>query len=216
MITTKERILDAAERLFAEHGYDGTSLRAITASAGANLASVNYHFKSKEELLTALFRRRLEQLNDERLRLLDKLESEAAGGPVPLASLVRALLEPPLRLAATPGTAFGKLLGRMYSEPGGFPQKIFVQELRAFAERFSAAFRSTLPELPGQELFWRIFFSIGAMAHTLAAPELLRLVSGGACDPSDTDTAVEMLIAFVQAGLSGPPARPNAAISDGR
>jgi AcrR family transcriptional regulator len=208
MGSTRERIMDAAERLFAERGYDGTSLRAITAQAGANLASVNYYFNSKEALLGALFSRRLGQLNRERLRMLDELEMQAGGRAVPLPKLVRVLLEPPLRLAADPDAAgFGKLLGRMYSGSGGFPQQVFVDELRQMVERFSAAFRRTLPGLSDAERMWRMFFSIGAMAHTLAAPDLLRLVSGGSCDPLDTDTAVEMLVAFVEAGFTGPHAR---------
>src|SRR5512138_1669857 len=126
MHTTKDRILDAAERLFAERGYDGTSLRAITAAAGANLAAVNYHFRSKESLMRALFSRRLGALNRERLELLRRLEVEAAGAPVPVERLVRVLLEPPLRLGNRHGASgFGLLLGRMYSAPGGFPEKIF-------------------------------------------------------------------------------------------
>ncbi len=214
MASTKERIMDAAEKLFAEHGYDGTSLRTLTARAGVNLASVNYHFRSKEELLGCVFRRRLEQLNAERLRLLEELEAGSEGRPVPLRQLIRVLLEPPLRLAATPEAAgFGKLLGRMYSGSGGFPQKIFAGELRAFIERFSAAFARTLPGLPAPERFWRMFFSIGAMAHTLAAQELLRTVSGGMCDPLDVDTAVEMLVTFVEAGLDGPPSGAKRSLS---
>ncbi len=208
MSTTKERILDAAESLFAERGYDGTSLRAITARAGANLAAVNYHFNSKEALIGALFGRRLGQLNRERLGLLDELEAKAGDGAVPVAKLVRVLLEPPLRFAGGPGaTGFGILLGRMYSAPGGFPQKILAEQLRGFSDRFVAAFRRALPGLSDVERFWRLFFSIGAMAHTLAAPDLLRLVSGGACDPLDVETAVEMLVAFIEGGMKSPPGR---------
>ncbi len=205
MSSTKERILDAAEGLFAERGYDGSSLRAITARAGVNLAAVNYHFNSKEALIGALFRRRLGQLNRERLRLLDELEAAAGDGPVPVAQLVRGLLEPPLRLAGDPGTTgFGVLLGRMYSDPGGFP--MLAEEVRELSGRFVAAFRRALPGLSDVERIWRVFFAIGAMAHTLAAPDLLRLVSGGTCDPGDVETAVKMLVAFIEGGMESPPA----------
>ena len=79
---TRERILDAAERLFMESGYEGTSMRMITGEAGVNLAAVNYHFGSKEALLREVFRRRLNWLNTERLRALDLLEQQAQGAPL--------------------------------------------------------------------------------------------------------------------------------------
>ncbi len=93
-IETKERILDVAERLFADFGYKATSLRDITSEAGVNLASVNYHFGSKDALLTALLDRRFEPVNRRRLELLDGLEA-SANGAVDLPALVRAFLSPP-------------------------------------------------------------------------------------------------------------------------
>ena len=96
-IETKERILDAAERLFADFGYKATSLRDITGEAGVNLASVNYHFGSKDALLTALLERRFEPVNRRRLELLDQLE-ESADGKVDVQEIVRAFLSPPFEL----------------------------------------------------------------------------------------------------------------------
>lgn len=212
MRDTKERILDTAERLFAERGYDATSLRAITREAGVNLAAVNYHFSTKEALLRALFARRLELLNRRRLAMLDVYEAEAGGNPVPVEKIVRALLEPVLRLGGDPasgGTGFGMLLGRMYTWPSSQVRRVFVSELRDQIERFRAAFRRSLPQLPGKELYWRIFFSIGAMAHTLAGSGLLEIISDGACDPADLDGTVERLIEYTVAGLEAPlPVRP--------
>src|SRR5438067_208004 len=82
---TKSRILDAAERLFLEHGFEATSLRQLTAAAGVNLAAVNYHFGSKEELFQAVLTRRLDPVNQERIDLLTKLEREAGLKAPPLA-----------------------------------------------------------------------------------------------------------------------------------
>src|SRR6185312_11029386 len=79
---TKDRILDAAEALFMEHGFEATSLRAITTAAGVNLAAVNYHFGSKEELFQSVLTRRLDPMNQERVALLTELERGAAPGPV--------------------------------------------------------------------------------------------------------------------------------------
>jgi AcrR family transcriptional regulator len=202
MRETKERILDAAEKLFALYGYDATSLRTITREAGVNLAAVNYHFSSKEALLRALFARRLGLLNEKRLAMLTAYEEEAGGQPVPLERILRAFLEPVLRLGA--GTGFGTLVGRMYSWPSAQLQRIFLSEMQPLIGRFKAAFRKTLPAYPVKELYWRVFFCIGAMAHTLAGSSLLRALSGGACDPADLDGTVERMIAFLTAAFDAP------------
>ena len=91
---TKNDLLEAAEKLFAEHGFARSSLRAITREAGANLASVNYHFGSKEGLVRAVFARRLEPLNQERLALLDRCLESAAGDPDLVAVLPRSSQSP--------------------------------------------------------------------------------------------------------------------------
>ena len=97
---TRSRILDAAERLFMEHGFDGTSMRMITSQAGVNLAAVNYHFGTKELLIQEVFRRRLTHLNQSRLVALDQLEAEAAGAPIKPSRIVDAFFGTALRMAA--------------------------------------------------------------------------------------------------------------------
>src|SRR5512143_118352 len=94
---TKDRILDAAERLFAEHGFDATSLRMITAEAGVNLAAVNYHFRSKDALIEAVFSRCIRPLNRERLRLLAAVEEASGGAPPRLEDVIRAFVTPVIR-----------------------------------------------------------------------------------------------------------------------
>ena len=87
-IDTRERILDAAERLFMTHGFDGASMRQITGEAAVNLAAVNYHFGSKEALMQEVFRRRLDWLNDERIRVLDEMEEAAGDKPLKPSQIV--------------------------------------------------------------------------------------------------------------------------------
>ncbi|MEO6565431.1 MAG: helix-turn-helix domain-containing protein, partial [Casimicrobiaceae bacterium] len=114
---TKDRLLDAAEALFMEHGFEATSLRLITATAGANLAAANYHFGSKEELFQAVLTRRLDPMNQQRVELLDRFERETAPEIVPCERILAALFIPALRLARDPqrgGTNFLRLLGRAY------------------------------------------------------------------------------------------------------
>src|SRR5437764_4269513 len=112
---TKERILDAAEALFMEHGFEATSLRQITATAGVNLAAVNYHFGSKEELFQAVLTRRLDPMNQERIGLLTRFEREAAPRALSCERILAAMFIPALRLARDRrrgGKDFLRLLGR--------------------------------------------------------------------------------------------------------
>jgi len=99
---TKTRILDAAELLFMEHGFEATSLRSLTSAASVNLAAVNYHFGSKEELFQAVLTRRLDPMNQERIDLLERVEREAAGKQVSCEKILSAMLIPALRLARVP------------------------------------------------------------------------------------------------------------------
>src|SRR3954453_22954021 len=88
---TKTRILDAAESFFMEHGFEATSMRQLTTAAGVNLAAVNYHFGTKEELFQAVLTRRLDPMNQERIELLDELEREAAGKPASCEKILAAM-----------------------------------------------------------------------------------------------------------------------------
>src|SRR4051812_4019575 len=114
---TRTRILDAAEELFMRHGFEGTSMRLLTAKAGVNLAAVNYHFGSKHALIEALLRRRLDPMNQARLAELEKLE--ASGETLSPEAIIRAFIVPSLRLvedAKSGGRNFIRLLGRTYTE----------------------------------------------------------------------------------------------------
>src|SRR5712664_2084310 len=114
---TKTRILDAAELLFMEHGFEATSLRQLTSAAGVNLAAVNYHFGSKEELFQAVLTRRLDPMNHDRIELLQKVEREAAGKALSCVKILFAMLIPALRLARDErrgGKNFLRLVGRAY------------------------------------------------------------------------------------------------------
>lgn len=204
---TKEKILDAAERLFAEHGFAETSLRMITSEAGVNLASANYHFHSKDALIEAVFARRIGPMNQKRLEMLDACEAEAAGGPLPLEQVILAFIGPVLRIGsdlAVRQAAFKRLMGRMYVEPADTVRKILIDQMREVVRRFTAAFRRALPHIPQTELLWRLHFGVGVMAHTLAGTYHLEVLSGGLCDLSDTEGIVRRMTAFLTAGLRAP------------
>jgi AcrR family transcriptional regulator len=202
---TKKKILDAAERLFADHGFDA-SLRSITSEADVNLASVNYHFGSKDALIEAVFARRLVPLNRERFEMLDRIEAEEKDRP-PLDRVLEAFVAPPLRLFGSKeygGEVFMRLMGRAMIDPGERLEEIFLSQFREVAERFVAALRRARPELPVEDVLWRLFFSVGAMAHAMAQPQRLKVFSHGLCDPNDIDAMIRRLVAFLTAGMSAP------------
>ena len=205
---TKEKILDAAEKLFAASGFDGTSLRSITAEAGANLAAVNYHFGSKDDLIQAVFARRLTPLNSERLRLLDALEAEAGEKAPDLEAIIRAFLTPALRLAgASPArrVVMG-LLGQAMSQPDERIRRLFITQFTEVGSRFQAALARAVPSLPPEEIFWRLMFMIGAMVHSMTLSQNLEEFSGGLCRSSDVRSIVDHLVPFVKAGMQAPAA----------
>jgi AcrR family transcriptional regulator len=210
MNDTKAKILCAARRLFAQHGFSGTSLRAITKEAGVNLAAVNYHFQSKEALIRELFALHVSPLNAERLRMLDEAEARAAGTPLPLGEIVAAFALPMLELRARYGDAVGILLGRAYAEPGDFFRTSVIPHMSEVGIRFRAAFSRALPHLPPEELYWRIHFLIGAVSQTLATRGVIETISQGACSSSDMDSARKYLIQYAVGALSAPSIQENA------
>lgn len=196
---TKTRLLDAAEKLFAEKGIDATSIRDITSAAGTNPAAVNYHFRSKEALVEAVYVRRIRPVNRMRLELLDEVEARAGAGGPSLEQIVDASIGPVLREYY--GTSFMALMGRMYVEPGDLPIRIIGEQMREVARRFGGALRRALPGLSEQELYWRMNFAIGGLLHTLAGTKLLEFISDGKCGASDVETIRERIVTFVCAGL---------------
>jgi AcrR family transcriptional regulator len=200
---TRTRILDAAEELFMQHGFEGTSMRLLTAKAGVNLAAVNYHFGSKHALVEAVFRRRLDPMNQARIVELEKLEGAAAPEQI-----IRAFVSPTLRLvedARGGGRNFIRLLGRTYTEPAKAVRQLIGQMYAPVMDRFKAALARALPQMPAEELVWRMHFMFGTLAYTLAATDTVQLIAG--CKPEDRYDArllEERLTAFLNAGLNAP------------
>ena len=209
---TKERILDTAERMFSEHGYAATSLRGIIAEAGVNLAAVHYHFHSKEALLEAVILRRSVPANQERLALLDRFEKEAGGNPPPLEKVIEAFVAPTVQMSRDPqsaGMVFMRLLGRLHAE-GDLLPRIITAQFGDVLRRFGAALRAALPDLPPEELFWRLNLAIGALAQTLRGGSKDLETIADLSLSLDSEAALERLVAFLSAGFRAPvPAAAN-------
>src|SRR6185295_17927900 len=205
---TRTRILDAAEELFMLHGFEGTSMRLLTAKAQANLAAVNYHFGSKHALIEAVFRRRLDPMNAARIAEIDRLEKEANGRALSAEAIIHAFVGESLRMiedTKSGGRNFIRLLGRTYTEPSK-PIRVLIGQLYAPAmERYKNAFERALPQMPRDELVWRMHFMFGTLSYTLAATDTVQLIAG--CKPEDRYDARLLearLTAFLQAGLLAP------------
>jgi len=203
-LDTKEQILDAAEELFADRGFDATSLRTITSKAGVNLAAIHYHYGSKEALIEAVLCRRLDDLNRERLELLDEYEATAGDDALELEPLLESFLGPPLRLSADPARRaelFIRLLGHAYTQPGDFLVKLFTTRFGGLVQRYLTAFGRALPELPPEEVVWRFHFMIGIMAHTMAGMHKMGSLGVHVTPASDMDAIIARLVTFVAAGM---------------
>jgi AcrR family transcriptional regulator len=210
---TRDRILDAAEGLFVEHGFDGTSMRMITSAANANLAAVNYHFGSKDALVQAVFRRRLTALNQERLAELDRLEAEAGGTPLRPSGIVEAFFGTALRMAADTehgGRSFMRLLARTYNEPNAFVRQFLAEEYAEVMDRFLGALFVSLPEVPRAEILWRFHFMTGAMAFAISGLGGLYELAGLSATDDDPQRLLPRLMSFLLGGLRAPLPGANA------
>ena len=204
---TRLRILDAAEVLFTEHGFEATTLRQITGAAAVNLAAVNYHFGSKEALIREVFRRRLTWLNQQRLKELDRLEAEAGDSPVKPSRILEVFFGVALKMAADTeggGRTFMRLLGRTYTKPSEFVSGFLAEEYAAVIARFKAALIRALPNVPGEEILWRFHFMLGAMSYAISGADALHIVDEAALDDGDTEALYARLMSFMLGGLRAP------------
>jgi AcrR family transcriptional regulator len=196
MTDTKQRILDTAEKLFGENGYAVTSLRHIISEARVNLASIHYHFGSKQDLLDQVILRKAGPMNERRLKLLEQFEAEAAPEPASVEKIVVAFILPALLMEKSP--EFAKLMGRVHSE--GLMPEIARRNFQPMIARFQAALHRALPDMSAKELAWKSHFALGAMAHALTArPEL---DEGSTIEPPMA--IATRLVAFVSNGFRAP------------
>jgi AcrR family transcriptional regulator len=204
--SVRDRILEVAERLFAEHGMSGVGLRAISAEAKVNLASIAYHFGSKDGLLEALFAQRAAPIAEERLRLL--AQCYAIADKPKLEDILDAFLRPALVLGVQPqfgGPAFVKLRARLATEPKVLSRKILSKAFDISSRKFIDAFTQALPELPRAEVEWRFHFMLGAMFYTMADSGRIQALTKGRIDPGDVKRALSHMIPFLAAGFRSAP-----------
>ena len=203
---TRSAILAAAERLYADRGFSEVTLRDIVAEANVNLAAVNYHFGSKDELIAELFVTRSLALNKERLRELREAE-EAGDGRADISEVLRALVGPTLRGCLGPEN--------QRSTPARFMIRVSIESVPAIRRirnreidhlrKFVAAIRRALPDRAEVELYWGLHFALAMAQQTVRDSERLTKLSDGQCDLDDVEGVIDRIVAVAAMALAGGP-----------
>ena len=197
--STKDRILGAAEELFAQFGFAGTSLRQVTSRADVNIAAVNYHFGSKENLVNEVFRRRMDEMSAQRL---SQLRTAVAQSPCELESVLAAFVAPALALAQDRhgGGAFIRVIARAYAEKNDSLRRFLSDQYGHVLREFAKAIAGCVPELSKEELYWRLDFLSGALTYAMADFGMIKRPSG-VSEATHRERAARELIRFAAAGL---------------
>lgn len=203
--TVRQRLIDAGERLFAEHGWQNVGIRTIAAEAQVSLAALNYHFGEKESLLAEIFAARAQPIADARTRLLTDMQ---AHGPMTLERVIEAFLRPSLTVGSEfGGRVFVKLRARLAAEPEALCRRILADAFDESSGQYMAAIKSLLPALPASDLHWRFHFLLGTMVYTMADTGRIQSMTGGQCNPGDAEAALRYLVPFLCAGFRAEPAK---------
>jgi AcrR family transcriptional regulator len=200
---TRSAILAAAERLYADRGFGDVTLRDIVAEANVNLAAVNYHFGSKDELIAELFVTRSLATNRERLNEL-KTAEEKGGGRADIDAILRALVGPTLRGCLGPdreGSTAARFMIRASIESVPPIRRIKNREIDHL-RKFAAAMRRSLPGCDEAELYWGLHFALAMAHHTIREKERLAKLSEGRCDLNDVKGIIDRVVAVSVMALS--------------
>jgi AcrR family transcriptional regulator len=205
---TSERLIAAAERLFAERGYNGVSVRMIAAAAGVNWSLVGYYFRGKEGLLSEVYRRHCGDLNSTRMRLLQEIR---AGGRKPeLEEILDAFIRPALAVARGEdgGTDFIRLRAILAAENSALLDKLVAENFDVSSTTFIDALRGCLPHLSRDDILWRFHFMLGTIYYTASGPHRIREFSNGRCDPADIEENLRQLVPFLATAFRAPSLKP--------
>ncbi len=197
--STKDRILGAAEELFAQHGFAGTSLRQVTSRADVNIAAVNYHFGSKENLVNEVFRRRMDDMTTLRL---SQLKTALEQHPGELRPVLAAFVEPALAMSQDRhgGGAFVRVVARAYAEKNDGLRKFLSDHYGHVLREFGKAIATCVPGLSKEELYWRLDFLAGALTYAMADFGLIKRPVD-VTEAAHRERAARELIRFAEAGI---------------
>lgn len=203
-VSTRERLIQSAERLFARRGFDGVSVRDIASDAKANSALVGYYFGGKEGLLAEVYMRHCAPLKKERARLLAACNAQHR---IPtLEEVLEAFIRPSLEATRDEngGASFSRLRAILSAENSSLLEQLVAQNFDDSSKVFVKALCKCLPELSREDVLWRFHFLLGAIYYTATGPHRIKTLSKGRCDPSDPAATTQELIPFIAAGFRAP------------
>jgi AcrR family transcriptional regulator len=213
---TKERILRVAERLFAEHGYEGVSMRALAAAAGVQLALLSYYFRNKLGIYRAVFERRIKPISEQRRAAL-RAVMERTDPPPAIGEVLDALARPWVELRGQRGGEhYSRLIAREVGDPKESRRGIVEDMLDPIAVEFIAAMEKVLPGHPRAHVHWAYHFFIGALLLILANPTRVQRLSGKLCRFDDGEAVVKEIVGFFSASLAAPDHANSAPRAKGR
>ncbi|HEY0660757.1 MAG TPA: TetR family transcriptional regulator [Lysobacter sp.] len=196
--STKDRILGAAEELFAQFGFAGTSLRQVTSRADVNIAAVNYHFGSKENLVNEVFRRRMDDMSAQRLSALKAATEQHPGELEPI---LAAFVQPALAIAQDRhGGAFARVVARAFAEKNDALRKFLSDHYGHVLREFAKAIARCVPDLAKEDLYWRLDILVGALTYAMADFGLIKRPAG-VTEAAHRERAARELIRFAAAGF---------------
>ncbi len=199
----RDRILDVAERLFAEHGFDGVTIRQIASGAEVDVALASYHFGKKLDLFQAVFGRRAEELNERRLAALREVQAQAGEEGPSVEQIIEAFLRP-LEIAqetGDPGWRHYLALVAYVNNSPYWGKRMMSRMFDKLVNEFVDALRIALPDASDKDIYWCYHNLSGALTLTFADTGRIDKLSGGLCQSSDFEEAYNHMIPFVAAGF---------------
>jgi AcrR family transcriptional regulator len=210
--SAKDKILNAAERLFARAGVDGVSMREILKEAGVNVASIHYHFGSKDDLLLALAARQFPRVVERQLELLRACAPDSTRPPL-VEQIVEAFVRPALEWRGAADSTYGqRMIAALSFQGGELQRRIYVEHFHTADAKFIEALRAALPEASPEAIYWRYASMISAVMYTLAGIGRIQYLSRGLYDPTDVERSIGETVRFYSGALS---AAAQAATSSG-
>ncbi len=211
--STRDKILDAAEAVFADKGYNGASTRDIAAAADANLGMIPYYFGSKENLLKEVIKRRALPELEERAAAV-KAVLDGAGDTVPdVDAILRADLEALFRRRRQNAT-HRRLAGRLSTDPSPEVRRVVNDIYSRDALVFDLALRRACPHLSDEEFYWRFYCLFGAVQYVLADVGKIQTLAGRSFNSTNPDVTLKYVVRFLAAALRAPPADTAAGAAD--
>ncbi|WP_239501063.1 TetR/AcrR family transcriptional regulator [Achromobacter insolitus] len=207
---TRERMLDAAEELFAAHGFHGTSMRDVAVAMGCGIALVTYHFGTKDVLFSTVIKRRAAYMAHERILALDQARAKAKGKPVPVEDIVTGYVWPFVERSAAGGRGW-KNYSLFIARHANSPEfaKVIDQHYDPVARQYLNELERTFPSMPQVDLYYAFSLMVGAMVSIVAEPGRVENLSSGLIKASDVEAAFQRMLPFFSAGFRAllPPSR---------